>query len=56
MGRVCVNIPDALEDQVRRIARRLYGDKRGALKKAVTDALIRWVELQTLKEVIEKGR
>ena len=43
MGRVYVEIPDELEKRFRLKVLELYGAKRGALSKAMTEAVKLWL-------------
>lgn len=44
MGQINVILPDELEEKLRIIAAKKFGFKRGALKKAVIEAIEKWVE------------
>ncbi len=45
MGQINVRIPDDLEEKVRQLAAKKFGFRKGALTKAVVEALKIWVEL-----------
>ncbi len=44
MGQLNINIPDELEEKLRYIAAKKFGFKKGALKKAVIEAISKWIE------------
>ena len=43
MGQLNVRIPDELEEKLRFIAAKKFGFKKGAIKRAVIEALEEWV-------------
>lgn len=44
MGRITVNLPDELEKMLRHRVIQKYGSKRGALSKAVVEAVKLWLK------------
>lgn len=55
MGQLNVRIPDDLEEKLRYIAARKFGFRKGALKRAVIEALREWVENNS-HILVEGGR
>ena len=43
MGRICVDIPDELERRLRLKVVERFGGKKGALSRAVAEAIREWV-------------
>jgi len=43
MGKIIVSLPDYLEKKLRELAGRKFGLKRGSVKKAVEEAVLKWV-------------
>ena len=43
MGRICVDLPDELEKQLRIKTVQKFGGKKGDLSRAVEDAIKMWV-------------
>ncbi len=43
MGQLNVRIPDELEEKLRFIAARKFGLKKGAIKRAIIEALEEWI-------------
>ncbi len=56
MGLITVRIDDALEKELREIAHRIYGYKKGSLSRAVQEAIKYWIErIKSGKRVINWG-
>ena len=43
MGRICVDLPDELEKQLRIKTVERFGGKKGDLSKAVEEAIRKWI-------------
>ena len=61
MGTITINVNDKTENNFRRVVRALYGENKGNLGRAITEAMELWVKkesdenaLKTL-EFLEKG-
>lgn len=50
MGRTTVDLPDDLEQKFRTQIVKKYGGEKGALKKAVKEAVELWIDKQKEKE------
>ena len=59
MGTMTITVQDDVEEQFRQTAIQLYGQRKGALGEAVTDAMNDWVNKEnatkTLVKLMEKG-
>ncbi len=54
MGTITINIDDEIEKQFRALVRKTYHDKKGNLGNAVTEALRRWIDEMTQKQISER--
>jgi len=50
MGRITISLPNNLEEELRRRIIELYGYKKGNLSKAVTEAIVDWLERKREKK------
>ena len=44
VGRILVTINDELEERFRRVVARVYGARKGAISKAIEEAIELWLE------------
>jgi len=50
MGKVLISLSDDVERKFRELARKLYGDKKGALSIACERAIIEWIKKHEEKQ------
>jgi len=44
MGRILITIDDELEERFRKVVARVYGARKGAISKAIEEAIKLWLE------------
>lgn len=54
MGTITINIDDEIEKRFRTLLRKTYPDKKGVLGNAVTEALAKWIDEVTQKQISER--
>ncbi|MDI6902854.1 MAG: hypothetical protein QMC77_03880 [Methanocellales archaeon] len=54
MGTITVNVKDEVEKDFREAASTLYGRKKGALGRAITEAMQNWVYVKKQKEIAKR--
>jgi hypothetical protein len=56
MGLITISISDETEERFRAVVRRIFGDRKGALGKAATEAMDLWVERPTQETLAADAR
>lgn len=54
MGVITVNIDDEVEKEFRKLVEKYKGGKKGDLGKAITEAMKKWAEEKTQREIAER--
>ena len=54
MGTIIVNIQDDIEKEFRAVASIAHGDETEYLAKAVTEAMLRWIEEKRQEKIAER--
>ena len=54
MGTITINIDDEIEKRFRTLVSKIYHDKKGNLGNAVTEALKKWIDEVTQKQISER--
>jgi predicted transcriptional regulator len=55
MGTITISVDDDVEKKFRTRAKKIYGERKGALGQAVKEAMDLWVTEKTQQEIAEKA-